>query len=204
MKTNKLTLLAMSVAALALFCFATPSAKAQTDPTIYLGSSATASNDSPLSGGTETIDSWTYPSSGVAVAGANSYVSFLNNTGSNWTSITIVATMDSTSGHTFTCGTSPLSPSGTYGTAVFSSCTAPNPATGTATETFTFSGGTLDSGDYLVFTWNNFPTNGGNGPLNFAFTATPAASPTPEPSSLLLLGTGLLGIAFGARKKLFA
>jgi PEP-CTERM motif len=203
MKMNKLTFLVMSVAALALFCFATPSAKAQTDPTIFIGSSSSASNDSPLSGGSETTDSWTYPPpSGVAVAGANSYVSFYNGTGSSWTSITIVATMDNTMNHDFTCDTSPfLSPPATYGTQAFSSCsTAPGPGPGTTTETYTFTGGSIGAGDYLVFSWNNFPTNSGNGPLNFAFEATA----TPEPSSLLLLGSGLLVIAFGARKKLFA
>jgi PEP-CTERM motif len=193
---NKLTMLMMSLAALALFCCVAPSAKAQTDPTIYLGSSPTASNDTPLSGGTETTNSWTYPSNGVSVAGANSYVSFLNDTGSAWIGFTIVATMDSTSGHTFTCGTTPLTPATTYGAAVYSTCSAPNPATGATTETFTFTGGDIPVNDYLVFTWNNFPTNSGNGPLNFTFTATP------EPSSLLLLGSGLLVIALRTRKKL--
>jgi hypothetical protein len=173
------------------------------DPTVYLGSSLTASNDSPLTGGTETTDSWLYPSSGVAVAGANSYVSFLNNTGSAWSSISIVVTMDSTSGHTFTCDDTPLSPSSTYGSATFTSCNAPNPGSTSTTEDFTFSGGDIASGDYLVFTWNNFPTGDQNqGPLNFAFTATPETAATPEPGSLLLLGSGLLSLGCLIRRKL--
>ncbi|MHB8640253.1 MAG: PEP-CTERM sorting domain-containing protein [Candidatus Acidiferrales bacterium] len=41
-----------------------------------------------------------------------------------------------------------------------------------------------------------------NGQGSFPFGAAP--SPTPEPSSLLLLGTGLLGLATWGRRKFLA
>jgi hypothetical protein len=149
------------------------------------------------------LDSWLYPSSGVSVAGDTNttYVSFLNDTGTPWSAITIVATMDSTSGHTFNCDTGLFPAHGDPVSQAFSSCTAPNPGSTSTTETFTFSSGSIANGDYLVFTWNDFPTNSGKGPLNFQFTATPGTAATPEPGTLALFGSGLLGIAGLIRRK---
>ncbi len=61
-------------------------------------------------------------------------------------------------------------------------------ATGTGSDTLTFRGYNLPAYDYLD---------------NVAVTQAPVAV-TPEPSSLALLGTGMLGLAGMMRRKLFA
>lgn len=60
--------------------------------------------------------------------------------------------------------------------------------------------GSVGANDYQMFAgnWTIDDLNGGG-----TFSTTPI-SPTPEPSSLLLLGTGLLGAAETARRKLVA
>jgi hypothetical protein len=156
------------------------------DPTVFVGGSTTALNGSGFSTITEGGDSWTYkPATGGDTN--TTWLSFENTSSSAWTALTIVATMDSTSGHSFTCDTTPF-PVVAGGSPAFSSCTDGTPTS--TTETYTFTGGSIGVDDYLVFDWNSFPT--GSGDLSFAFNATPAA--TPEPSSFALLGIGLIAL----------
>lgn len=181
------------VAALVCFGFAgLGSARAQDDPDVFLGFNTVPDNGATFSTITESSDSWLYPSSGTAVAGNTNvtWLSFLNNTTTDWTSITIVASMNTTSGHTFMCDDGAFPTHGTGTTEAYSSCTPGTPAA--TTETFTFSGGAVDPGQYLVFTWNNFPT--GTPGLTFDFTAAGPSTAAPETSSILLLGTGVIGL----------
>jgi hypothetical protein len=174
----------IALAAILLGTFAVQSARADDiDPTVFIGTSSTPLNGSGLSTIGETTGSFNYlPSSG---GNTNlTYLSFQNNSGAAWTGLTVVATMDSTSGHLFTCDTSPFPV--VAGAQAFSSCTDGTPTA--TTETYTFTTGSIGAGDYLVFDWNNFPT-GGSG-LSFAFNATA----TPEPSSIAMLGIGLIAL----------
>ncbi|MGB6234413.1 MAG: PEP-CTERM sorting domain-containing protein, partial [Candidatus Acidiferrales bacterium] len=58
----------------------------------------------------------------------------------------------------------------------------------------------VDFADFEIIT----PTNlrGQNSPQEYLYYCPPTSSPTPEPSSLFLLGTGLIGLGAFARKHL--
>jgi hypothetical protein len=62
---------------------------------------------------------------------------------------------------------------------------------------------TLGNGDYFTGTTPISDVSDGYWGPNFGFSAA-AAAPTPEPSSLLLLGSGLVGFAGMLRRKLKA
>ena len=75
-------------------------------------------------------------------------------------------------------------------------------ANGGQLVTYEDSDGTgVANGQYLAIRFNNFPTAGQTTPdTSFAFTMSTPATDTPEPSSVLLLMSGLAGLAFMKRK----
>lgn len=84
------------------------------------------------------------------------------------------------------------------------------PLTGTASAPFTFMAtafGTSATGVTNTFQWTGagtatarYSAANGWGSSDYAFSTTP--SPTPEPSSLLLLGPGLAGVFLACRRRL--
>ncbi len=176
------------------------------DPAITPGDSATLIG---TDGGAQTSNVWSL-STVVQDTGSHS-VSFLNGTGSPWSSIEIVANYTDTAAHTFTCYEYPSVanlPAGA--TNPFSVC--PDPTTGNgmvtaSTVTFNLSGGTgVAIGDYFVLTYTNWNTNGSPHSVlsSFDFSANggaPTSAPVPEPTTILLVGSGLVGLAQRRRLK---
>jgi hypothetical protein len=188
---------AVLIATLLLGLFAVLPARADLmldDPAITPGYSAAVIGSN---GGTETTNMWSYATN-VQIGGSTS-VSFLNNTGFNWTTLEIVAHYTNTSAHTYTAYVSPSVanlPSGA--TTAFSAFTK---GTTSNTVTFDLSGPpAVPNGNYLVFTWTNWNTNGSSVLSGFDFEANGGAAPVPEPGTLLLLGAGLVGLV-GFRRK---
>ena len=194
--------MAVLMAILLFVVFAVKPTRADTidpdDPAITPGSSAAVIG---TDGGAQTTNVWSYATSTQSTGSIS--VSFLNNTGSTWTSLEIVANYNTT-GHTFTCYPSPSVanlPAGA--TNPFSVCPSPTVASNSAT--FAMSGGTgVADGQYFVMTYTNFNTNGNTLLSGFDFTANggaPTTAPVPEPASMILLGSGIAGVVARKRRK---
>jgi hypothetical protein len=138
---------------------------------------------------------------------ATNYVAyFLNDSGSTWSDMTIVATVGGSTGssHAFTNEVFQSSNFATGTTAAFTTIDPATPGTANGGQMVTYedSDGTgVADGQYLAIRFNNFPTAGQTTPdTSFAFSMSTPATDAPEPSSVLLLMSGLAGLAFMKRK----
>jgi hypothetical protein len=187
---------AMAVLVLAAIAVQSARADAVDDPTIEAGVITTLPGTLPAGSTVATETSLTFSTSYNTSAGTNYLAFYLNDTGTTWTDMTIIATAggSTSQSHTYTneAFESSLFPTGT--TAAFSVLgTATSPANGGTPITFEQSGGTgVAPGDYLVIRYNNWPTSEPDS--TFAFTMSTAAedAAAPEPSSGAFLGVGLL------------
>lgn len=205
MKVKKLTLLVMSVAALALFCFAASSAKAQTYNVKITGGTGSCLSDSGATGTltiNTTSDTLEFTAPGDCYFGANgpsatATPGFGPSTCSGSNCSTLPA-----AGVTYTFSNQSGAGGSTNNAGACDGTSSADCSTEANTFNFTLNVPSAVNGGFTSTTHSNALATGGHNGDHLPSVQFDDVTQTPEPASYLLFGSGLLGLAAFCRKKL--
>ena len=116
---------------------------------------------------------------------------FVNRTSSAWTGLELTLPSDDPSAFSFSCNDDPS------GTPAFSTVSFCGYDASKKAYDLNFTGGTIPNSGRMFFEITEDDLD----PSSLSFTATPILASTPEPSGLLLMGTGVLCAGFFLRSR---